>query len=267
MSFWESLDESKKDLCITGMHSGYIAGFARKFVIENFKSENNFNMLLQNQIFIEKHLIVVSQEEQAETERLERLGDLMEDNLRNEELEEEENDRLEQGYEKDDEQNVKISTLAKEQELQNEIKTEILTQNQKTEIMKTQEVATETETATENPSVNNTQNIVNNVSNVQNVLIVEKPKQKMSIADKIVEAQKMLVIAERKEKTEERLKEFHGYLHANKDGDNFTLMSLDKTYSFSTNNADLVKQVNTVLERFLKTKIQEFETELANFQI
>jgi hypothetical protein len=89
----------------------------------------------------------------------------------------------------------------------------------------------------------------------------------MSIADKIVEAQKMLVIAERKEVTEARLKDFHGYLHANKDGDNFTLTSLDKSYSFSTNNAELVKEVNIVLERFLKNKIQEFETELANFQL
>jgi hypothetical protein len=137
--------------------------------------------------------------------------------------------------------------------------TEILTQTPTTE-MKNQEVVKE---KASNETVNNTQNITNNTLNV----ILDKPKPKMSIADKIVEAQKMLVIAERKELTEARLKDFHGYLHANKDGDNFTLTSLDKSYSFSTNNAELVKEVNIVLERFLKHKIQEFETELANFQL
>lgn len=169
------------------------------------------------------------------------------------------------------------------QELTEEVNTatEILIQTPTTEIMKTQkEVASEvkkevskSEKTTKkekvvkqkasNETVNNTQNITNNTLNV----ILDKPKPKMSIADKIVEAQKMLVIAERKEVTEARLKDFHGYLHANKDGDNFTLTSLDKSYSFSTNNAELVKEVNIVLERFLKNKIQEFETELANFQL
>ncbi len=194
-------------------------------------------------------------QDEQEFERQERLGDLIEENLRNEELEEEETDKLEKEF---------FAGYAQEtetKEVANEVQNEILNQNPKTE-MKTQEVVNE------NTSVNNTQTIVNQqvTNNTLNVT-VDKPKPKMSIADKIIEAQKMLVIAERKEITEAKLKEFHGYLHANKEGDNFKLMSLDEKYSFSTNNIDLVKEVNKVLEKFLKDKIQEFETELSNFQI
>lgn len=194
---------------------------------------------------------------EQELERLEKVGDLIEENLRNEELEEEEIDRLEKEFFKGYAQETEIEEVTEVTEVQNEI----LTQNPKTE-MKTQEVVNE------NTSVNNTQTIVNQqvTNNTLNVTL-ETPKPKMSIADKIVEAQKMLLIAERKQLTEDRLKAFHGYLHANRDGDNFRLMSSDEKYKFSTNNIELVKEVNIVLERFFKTKIQEFETELANFQI
>jgi hypothetical protein len=142
--------------------------------------------------------------------------------------------------------------------------TEILTQTPTTEIMQTEKVVNETvATAT---TVNNTQNVVN--QQVTNIIVEQqKPIFKMSIADKIAEANKMLAIAHKKEQTENLLKDFYGYLNAKKDGDNFTLQSADKLYKFTTPNQELVDEVNNVLEKFLKNKISSFEMQLQNFQL
>ena len=228
LSFWKSLDESKKDLCVTGLHSGYIATVARIFVNENFKDETVFLKLLKTHLYNEPDLTTVHEELETEEQETEVQNEILTETPTTE--------------------NMKS---------QKEVASEV-----KKEVSKSQKATKKAKLVTET-TVNNTQSIVNNTLN----LTLEKEKPKMSIADKIIEAQKMLVIAERKQITEDRLKAFHGYLHANKEGDNFKLMSLDEKYSFSTNNIELIKEVNTVLEKFFKTKIQEFETELTNFQI
>lgn len=115
-----------------------------------------------------------------------------------------------------------------------------------------------------------TQNVVNQQV-VNNVTVnVEQPKnenRKLSIAEKVAEAQKMIAVSEKKEFFEGKLKDFYGYLNGNRDGDNFTLLSNDKAYKFSTNNFELIREVNEVIERHFKQKISGFETQLANFQI
>ncbi len=254
-------EESQKFFDLLPQMSESVQKSMIEFINDHFTDEQTHceyvslvKMARETAVLEQAELDARAAQDEQELERQERVGDLIEKNLRNEELKEEENDRLEKEFFKGYAQETEIEKAT-------EVTTEILTQNPKTE-MKTQEVATE------NTTLNNTQNIVNQqvTNNTLNVT-VETPKPKMSIADKIAEAQKMLTIAEKKEATENQLKKFHGYLHANKDGDNFTLTSLDKAYAFSTNNIELVKEVNTLLERFFKTKIQEFETELSNFQI
>jgi hypothetical protein len=130
-------------------------------------------------------------------------------------------------------------------------------------------------TTQSNKQVENTQNHLTqslvHQQVVQNVTVnVEQPKQenrKLSIAEKVAEAQKMIAVAEKKEFCEVKLKEFYGYLNGNRDGDNFTLAATDKSYKFSTNNFELIREVNEVIEKHFKQKIQGFETQLQNFQL
>lgn len=105
----------------------------------------------------------------------------------------------------------------------------------------------------------------------QNLTVnLEQPKdkiRKLTPAEKVAEAQKLLGISEKKEYVESLLKEFYIYLHANKDGDNFCLKSFDGNYKFSTNSLDLVKEVQQVVEKHLKRKIESLGDEMELIQI
>lgn len=115
-----------------------------------------------------------------------------------------------------------------------------------------------------------TQNVVNQqvVNNVTvNVEQAKQENRKLTIAEKVAEAQKMIATAEKKEFYEAKLKDFYGYLNGNRDGDNFTLSATDKSYKFSTNNFELIREVNEVIEKHFKHKINSFENLLQNFQL
>lgn len=105
----------------------------------------------------------------------------------------------------------------------------------------------------------------------QNVTVkVEQPKpevKKLTLAEKIAEAQKLVSFSEKKEFTEAKMKELHAYMYAVKEGDIFSLKSSDGKYNFTTPNAELVKEVTEVLEKFFKRKIEGFASEINKIQI
>jgi hypothetical protein len=150
----------------------------------------------------------------------------------------------------------------KENEEIKEVKNEEFVISQTTQQATVKEVANSQSQVTQQVL---SQQVVNNVT-----VNVEQPKnenRKLSIAEKVAEAQKMLAVAEKKEFYETKLKDFYGYLNGNRDGDNFTLSSTDKSYKFNTNNFELIREVNEVIEKHFKSKIQGFENLLQNFQL
>lgn len=106
---------------------------------------------------------------------------------------------------------------------------------------------------------------------MQNVTVnVEQPKvevQPMSIKDKILEAQKIVSIFEKKEVFEDRLKKLYAYSLANKEGDELKLSSKDQKHNFFTTNADMIEVFVKTLETFLKERIAETENQIQKIKI
>jgi hypothetical protein len=141
------------------------------------------------------------------------------------------------------------------------------------EVVKT--VITETPTITEIPKVTEPIQQVQQQQHItqvmQNVTVnVEQPKvevQPMSIKDKILEAQKIVSIFEKKEVFEDRLKKLYAYSLANKEGDELKLSSKDQKHNFFTTNADMIEVFVKTLETFLKERITETENQIQKIKI